>query len=46
MFVIMLISKELNTTDSPRLIKNSFLAEDFKDKNSKLKQDVIRKLLK
>jgi hypothetical protein len=46
MFAAILKSKELNIIDRPKLVKKSFLVGDFKNKNNKLKEEVIRKLLR
>jgi len=43
--VAMLISKELNIIDNPKLIGKRFLEGEFSNKNKKLKEEVIIKLL-
>ena len=43
--VAILISKELNIIDNPKLIGKRFLEGDFNNKNKKLKKEVIIKLL-
>jgi hypothetical protein len=43
--VAMLTSKELNIIDNPKLIGKRFLEGDFNNKNKKLKEEVIIKLL-
>jgi hypothetical protein len=43
--VAMLTSRELNITDRPRLIKKRFFVGEFKNRNKKLKEDVIIKPL-
>jgi len=44
-FVAIVTSKELNIVDRPKLIKKSFLVGEFKNKNKRLKDVVIKKLL-